>query len=276
MQPTDKFMIQRSVAEGIERVTYTPKFRRFGTPILMQHGMWHAAWCWEPWQELFAGWGWESHAYSLPGHGASPVQRSLRWATLNYYLEFLNAEIRRLPHRPVLMGHSMGGALTQMYLKSSHDLPAAVLVASWPSHTMLPSIFRSVRRDLLGTTLAGLTLTSTPAIRNPARAAEMFIRPGALYSPEELHARLGPESFWVLWQYSPLFWSPVESTSVPLLWVAGAADTLISEAEACHSAAHYQAEYVAVPDAGHNLMMEAGYRETAEIIHKWLNRIDIR
>ena len=150
MQPTDKFMIQRSVEDGIERVTYTPKFRRFGTPILMQHGMWHGAWCWEPWQELFAGWGWESHAYSLPGHGASPVQRSLRWATLNYYLEFLKAEIQRLPHRPVLMGHSMGGALTQMYLKSSHDLPAAVLVASWPSHTMLPSIFRSVRRDPLG------------------------------------------------------------------------------------------------------------------------------
>jgi pimeloyl-ACP methyl ester carboxylesterase len=204
------------------------------------------------------------------------VQRPIRWATLGYYFEFLNAEIKRLRHRPVLMGHSMGGALTQWYLKTGQDLPAAVLVASWPSHSMLPSIFRSVRRDPWGTIRSGWTLSSTPAVRSPARAAEMFIQPGALYSPEELHARLGPESFWVLWQYSPPLWSPAASTHVPLLWVAGEADTLIAEPEARRSAAHYQAEYVAVPGAGHNLMMEKSYRDTAERIHNWLLRIDIR
>ncbi|RRR69322.1 MAG: hypothetical protein EI684_16040 [Candidatus Viridilinea halotolerans] len=43
----------------------------------------------------FATWGWESHAHSLPGHGASPVQRPIRWCTLQYYYEFLNTELRR-------------------------------------------------------------------------------------------------------------------------------------------------------------------------------------
>jgi pimeloyl-ACP methyl ester carboxylesterase len=178
----------------------------------------------------------------------------------------------------------MGGALAQWYLKYNGDpstssgqvLPAAVLVAPWTSHNMLPSVFRSVRRDPLGTWLSGLTLTSTPAVRNPARAAEMFIHSGALYSPEELHARLGPESLLVLWQYNPLFWSPVKQTSIPLLWLAGAADALISEPEARRSAAYYQAEYVAVSGAGHNLMMEKSYRETAETIHKWLDQRGIR
>jgi pimeloyl-ACP methyl ester carboxylesterase len=242
----------------------------------MQHGMWHGAWCWQPWQELFAKWGWETHAHSLPGHGSSPVQRPIRWATLGYYFEFLKAEIDRLPRRPVLMGHSMGGALTQWYLKYGGALPAAVLVAPWTSHNMLPSMLRSAWRDPLGVLLCGVTLTSTPAIRNPARAAEMFIHAEALYSPEELHARLGPESFLVLAQYNPLFWSPAPRTSVPLLWLAGGADTAISEPESRRSAAHYQAEYVAVPEAGHNLMMEKSYLETAETVHKWLNQQGVK
>jgi pimeloyl-ACP methyl ester carboxylesterase len=276
MQSTDDFSIQHSIDNGIERVTYTPKQRRFETPILMQHGMWHAAWCWQHWQELFAMWGWETHAYSLPGHGGSPVQRPLRWVMLNYYFEFLKAEVERLAQRPVLMGHSMGGALTQWYLKYGEDLPAAVLVAPWTSHNMLPSVFRSVRRDPLGTFLSTWTLTSTPTVRSPHLVGEMFIHAGALYSPQELHARLGPESLWVLFQYNPLWWSPVRGTSIPLLWLAGEADALISEPEARRSAEHYQAEYVTVPGAGHNLMMEMGYRETAETIHKWLDRQGIR
>lgn len=276
MQRNDDFSIQRSLDNGIERVIYTPGQRRFETPILMQHGMWHGAWCWRHWQELFAHWGWETHAYSLPGHGDSPVQRPLRWATLNYYFEFLKAEVERLPHRPVLMGHSMGGALAQWYLKYGGELPAAVLVAPWTSHAMLPSVLRSTWRDPLGALLSGLTLSSTPAVRSPARAAEIFIHPGALYSPEELHARLGPESFLVLAQYNPLLWSPVKVTSIPLLWLAGAADVLITEAESCRSAAHYRAEYVVIPEAGHNLMMEKSYRETAQTIHKWLDRTGIK
>ncbi len=111
------YHVTYSISDGIERIVYTPDQRRFATPIVMQHGMWHGAWCWEPWQKLFAEWGWESHAHSLPGHGKSSTQRPIRWCTLQYYYEFLNTEIKRQPRRPILMGHSMGGALTQWYLK---------------------------------------------------------------------------------------------------------------------------------------------------------------
>jgi len=270
MQHTDEYSIEQSINNGIERITYIPHVRRFETPILMQHGMWHGAWCWQHWQALFACWGWETHAISLPGHGRSPVQRPIRWATLNYYFEFLKTEIERLPRRPVLMGHSMGGALTQWYLKHCGEIPAAVLVAPWPAHNILPSVFRSTLRDPLGAFLCMLAWTAAPMVRNPARAAKLFIQPGALLSPEELYARLGPESWWVLWQYNPLFWSPAKRTSVPLLWLAGGVDMLISELESRRSAAHYQAEYVVVPGAGHNLMFEKQYRETAETIHGWL------
>lgn len=128
---TDEFTRIRKIEDGIEWISYLPRNRKHQTPILMQHGMWHGAWCWQPWQELLARWGWESHAISLPGHGASPEQRPIRRCTLDYYLAFVRDAVNKLPATPVLMGHSMGGALTQWYLRYVGNLPAVVLVAPW-------------------------------------------------------------------------------------------------------------------------------------------------
>src|SRR5512136_474961 len=176
MQATNGFSVQHSINNGIERVIYTPQQRRFETPILMQHGMWHGAWCWQHWQELFASWGWESHAISLPGHAGSPAQRPNYFCTLDYYLRFLKAEVERLPRKPVLMGHSMGGALTQWYLKYvGDDLPAAVLVAPWASHSTVTDSWRWWRLDLLGVLLVALTGSAQFFIRTPRHAAEKLI-----------------------------------------------------------------------------------------------------
>jgi pimeloyl-ACP methyl ester carboxylesterase len=264
------FDVSRSVTDGIERIVYMPHTRRFETPIVMQHGMWHGAWCWQGWQELLAEWGWESHAHSLPGHAGSPVQRPIRWCTLGYYLEFLKAEVDRLPQKPVLMGHSMGGALTQCYLKERDYLPAAVLVAPWLSHSMFGPILQTIPQDAVGFFRSTLHLTTTPLVRNPFRAAQMFIHEGASLSPEALYEQLGPESLWVLLQYNPLQWQPAKCLKTPLLWLVGAADTLIPETAEAKSARHYGAAYEVVPEAGHNVMMEKSWRETAVLIHNWL------
>ncbi len=264
------YEITRSVMDGIERIVYTPHTRRFETPIVMQHGMWHGAWCWQGWQELLAEWGWESNAHSLPGHAGSPVQRPIRWCTLGYYAKFLKTEIARMPRPPVLIGHSMGGALTQWLLKEQDDLAAAVLVAPWQSHSMMVPILRTIVRDPVGFALCSLNLTTAPLVRNPFRAAQMFISEGAVLSPQALYERLGPESLWVLLQYNPPLWRPAAQLRTPLLWLAGAADVLIAEKAEAKSARHYGADYVVVPGSGHNVMMEKSWRDTAVTIHDWL------
>ena len=262
--------ITHTVIDGIERITYTPAEKKHDTPIVMQHGMWHGAWCWAAWQELLAEWGWESHAHSLPGHANSPTQRPIRWCTLGYYLEFLAVEIERMAQPPVLMGHSMGGALTQMYLKQYGDLPAAVLVAPWQSHSMAVPILRTIPRDVGGFVRCLFDLTASPLVRNPLRTGQMFIHDGAIMTPEELHEKVGAESVWVLFQYNPPLWRPAKQVNTPMLWLAGAADTLISETEERKSAAHYGATYVVVSEAGHNVMMEKSFRDTAVSVHEWL------
>jgi len=276
-QEKKTFDAQHKVENGIERVTYIPRQRRFETPILMQHGMWHGAWCWQQWQELFAEWGWESLAFSLPGHAGSPKQRPIPLCTLDYYLRFLRAEVERLPRKPVLMGHSMGGALTQWYLKYVDDeLPAAVLVASWASHSTVADAFRWFPLDPIGVFLVPLTFSTKPFIRTPKQAAKKLISPKSIYSTEELHARLSPESALVMYQHNPPFWQPPKQVRTPLLWLAGEIDAVIGVEAERKSAVYYGADFLVVPDAAHNIMMEYNYGETASTIQEWLIKHGIR
>lgn len=276
-QETDTFSVQHYLYHGIERITYIPKERRFDTPIFMQHGMWHGAWCWQQWQELFAQWGWESHAISLPGHAGSHTKRPVYFCTLDYYLKFLEDEISRLGKLPVLMGHSMGGALTQWYLKYiGDDLPAAVLVAPWESHSVIKGYPRWVKLDLPGVILATLTCSANPFIRTPQEAAKKLLSAGAQYTPEEFHAQLSPESLWVMVQHNPPFWHPPKQVKTPLLWLAGEIDATISVEAERRSARHYQADFMLVKNAAHNLMMEHNYGETAEEIQNWLIKRGIK
>ncbi len=268
------YTVTHSLEDGIERITYTPKERKHEPPILMAHGMWHGAWCWQPWQEILAEKGWESVAYSLPGHGKSPLQRSLTTCTLGYYLAFLRDEINRLPVKPVLMGHSMGGALSQWVLRYiTHDLPAIVLVAPWVSHCVLADrFFDIVKLDPLGIAMMFYKFNADSWVRNPAAAASKLTSPSAVVSPEELQRQLNGESALVIFQHNPPFWKPAENVKTPMLVLAGERDAVVSVEGLRNTAAHYGADFVVIPGSGHNLMMEKSYRETAESIDQWLNK----
>lgn len=268
------YTIFHTIEDGIERIAYSPKERKHATPILMTHGMWHGAWCWRPWQEILAERGWESIAYSLPGHGKSPLQRSLTSCTLGYYLAFVRDEISRLPIKPVLMGHSMGGALSQWVLRYvEQDLPAIVLVAPWVSHSSMadwPKLLKLMALDPLGMVLMFVTWNANPWVRTPQAAASKLLSKEAVVSPQELQRQLVGESALVLFQHNPPFWKPAENVKTPILLLAGEKDATLSVDSLCKSAAHYKADFVVIPGAGHNLMMEKSYQETANAIDTWL------
>jgi len=266
------YTIHHSVEDGIERIVYTPTLRRFATPILMQHGMWHGAWCWQPWQEHLAEWGWQSVAVSLPGHGLSPQQRPLDQCTLDYYLGFVRAEIERLDPPPIYFGHSMGGALAQWYFKYvGENLPAAVLVAPWVAHSALADgLPRFLRNEPLAVLETMHTLSATPLVNTPGRAAKVLLGPKSTWSAEQLSARIGPESALVMFQHNPPFWKPPEQVKTPILWLAAEKDQAIGLRLSRRSAQHYRAKLVQIPDAGHNLMMEPNEAEIIRQVHDWL------
>ena len=158
----------------------------------------------------------------------------------------------------------------------SYEFPAAVLVAAWESHYVLGGYGSWVKRDPLGVLLATLTCSANTFIRNPNEAAKMLISDQAVYTPAEFHARLSPESLWVMVQHNPPFWHPPKRVRTPLLWLAGEKDATISVEAGRRSAAYYGANFVCVPDSAHNIMLERSYRQTAETLQDWLRQHNIR
>jgi len=275
-RPATAYTIRRTVSDGIERVVFEPEERRFTTPLLFVHGMWHGAWCWEEWQALFAEWGWQSTAFSLPGHGGSPPQRPLRWCNMSYYLEHVHEQAELLHSPPVLVGHSMGAALGQWYLARIGDLPAMCWLAPWYAREMISAVANQFRVNFRGALASILTLSTTPCVQTSEAVAKMFFAPDSEQDMEAFQRRLGPESLLVLLEHCPPFWRPRIEHHTPLLWISGEKDVLIDEEKSRRSAGEYGADYLSVPNAGHNLMMERSGKDSARSIHEWLLRTGIR
>jgi len=157
-------------------------------------------------------------------------------------------------------------------------LPAAVLVASWAAKGNIPNDGGAPwqRLDPLGLLLVAFTGSAQFFIRSPKHAAAILISSTAIYTPEELYAKLSPESAWVMYQHNPPLWHPLECVKTPMLWLAGELDAVMTVENERRSATHYRADFVVVPAAAHNLMMEHNYRETAETIHTWLSKRGVK
>jgi pimeloyl-ACP methyl ester carboxylesterase len=76
--------------------------------LLLVHGSWHGAWCWDRLVPLLQSAGHEVLAIDLPAHGED---RSAPWfASLQSYGARVAESARRLSQKPFVVGHSMGGA----------------------------------------------------------------------------------------------------------------------------------------------------------------------
>ena len=38
------YTVEHEIVDGIERITYRPDQPKYKTPLVFQHGAWHAAW----------------------------------------------------------------------------------------------------------------------------------------------------------------------------------------------------------------------------------------
>jgi len=76
-------------------------------PILLIHGAWHGAWCWDRLIPALAARGRKSVAIDLPGAGED--QTPLAGVTLDLYAQQVVAALEALEEPAILVGHSMGG-----------------------------------------------------------------------------------------------------------------------------------------------------------------------
>jgi pimeloyl-ACP methyl ester carboxylesterase len=141
-------------AQQVERANATQ-----ATPVVFVHGLWLLPSSWEPWAALFeeAGYvalmpGWPDDPETVAEAREHPeVFAGKGIARIADYEEGI---IRRLDRKPVVIGHSFGGLMTEI-LAGRGLAAASVAISPAPFRGVLPLPFAALR-------------TTSVALRNPA------------------------------------------------------------------------------------------------------------
>ena len=200
----------------------------------------------------------DSNVYTidLPGHGKS---EGVSCGSVAEYVEWLTAFLDAVDARPaVIIGHSMGGAIAQLFgLKNPDRTAGLVLVATGAKLRVDPKILELTRTDLN----AAADLIS--AYEWGANAPEQLVR----LSKQQLLANRAEvihrdyrvcDAFDVLDRLAEL--------KAPTLIISGTADQFTPPKYAAFMAERIpHAQWVSIPDAGHMVMLEAETIVTREI-----------
>lgn len=110
------------------------------------HGMWGTPDVWRSWSAFAEARGWQTMAPALRHHEAPPLEppAGLGTTSLLDYVADLEASLRALPEKPVVIGHSMGGLIALLLCARGvaragillTPAPPASVIALRPSNLM--------------------------------------------------------------------------------------------------------------------------------------------
>ena len=253
--------------------------------IVLIHGLYLTPRSWELWTKRYEARGYRVIAPAWPGleveveslrRDPAAIARQSVEEILTHYERL----IRGLPTAPVIMGHSFGGAFTQVLMdrglgaagvalesgtvRGVLDLPLSTLKAGWP-------LLRNplVRRKAIALTAAqfnyGFTNTFLPA--QALRAYERYAIPGSRnVLLTGANANLNPRS--------ALRVNFNNDRRAPLLFIAGGADHVIPASVNRHNAEKYSRSKAITslreyPGRSHFTMIQDGWEELADYALSW-------
>lgn len=217
----------------------------------------------------FAELGYEVHAISLPGHGRSGMsKRHINLYTFGDYAEVLAAEIDNLERPPVVIGHSMGGAVVQKYLEN-HTPAAAVLLATLPNQGTLPTLLRLYRNHLWPMIKLTTLFNTYHLVASNELTQTNFFSPTAEVDIPAWQNKLVRESFLAINQGHFPF-ADAQKAACPVMVLAGEKDTIFTVEEERQTAERYNAKFIVYKDQAHNLMAEPQWRQVADDINEWV------
>jgi len=254
----------------IETITRKPVTQTHKTPLLFVHGMWHGAWCWDEYfLPFFAEHGFHVTALSLRGHGGSAGK--IRGNTIANYVSDVEQVAKTFDTPPVVIGHSMGGFLTQKYLERN-TAPAAVLLGSNPHFGLWPTFFRMARHSPLMVWKVLTQLRMRPVVETPEAAR------WALFSNDmpkkqllKYYKKLDDESFRMFIDLLGLNLASPKKVKTPLLILGAENDNAITPNQVHATARAYGLQAEIFPNMAHDMMLEKDWESVTRRILVWLD-----
>ncbi|MDH4183248.1 MAG: alpha/beta hydrolase [Nitrospinota bacterium] len=249
--------------------------------IFMIHGMWGGAWCFEKYIPFFEAKGYKCMAVDLLHHDVdpkAPPPPQLGTTSLVDYVDHMEAQIKKLPNPPIIMGHSMGGLLAQML--AARGLGKAVILLTPAS----PAGILALRLTVIKTFWDAITTWAY--WRKPFLLSFDKLVYSVMNNTPQEEARLyydrmvyesGRAIFEIgSWLVDLRRGSAVDETRVtaPMLVVAGSLDRITPAKVVRQVAAKYAhvSEYREFPHNAHNVLAEPGWEAVAEHAYEWLKR----
>src|SRR5437588_729130 len=269
--------------EQIQRANSTGR-----TPVVFVHGLWLLPSSWNRWADLFeqAGYpavqpGWPDDPQTVEEANADPEVFAHK--SVGQVADHFAEVIGKLAKKPALIGHSFGGLLAQI-LAGRGLAAASVAIDPAPFRGVLPLPISALKsaRPVLG----------NPANRNRAvpLTYEQF-RFGFANAVSEDEAKELYETFAVPASGTPLFqvatenvnpWTEVKVDTKnpdrgPLLVISGEKDTTapVAMAEGIYKKQKRNegvTEIVEMPNRGHALVIDSGWREVADTALRFISR----
>ncbi|HEX5597498.1 MAG TPA: alpha/beta fold hydrolase [Micromonosporaceae bacterium] len=244
-----------------EVLTATPEAEEGKPPVLFVPGFAHGAWVYaEHWLEQTAARGFAAHAMSLRGHGGSGTVPK---ASLRAYVHDVIQVAAGLPRQAVLVGHG-GGALVVAHALARYPARAAVLVS--PVLGGWGTLGTALRRNPVG------TLPALFGGRLRLGRRQLFSRELPDAQARSYVARLGRASARAQWQLLA-HRDPEPAVGDPPVLVVGSPDDRVVPSSALTRAARrYGGAPLLFPGMGHDLMLDARWREPIDAILDWLDK----
>jgi pimeloyl-ACP methyl ester carboxylesterase len=232
-------------------------------PVLFVPGFGHGAWVYaEHWLPHTAERGFPAYAMSLRGHGGSGAAGR---ATLRAYTHDVVQVAAGLPRRTVLVGHG-AGALVVARAMARYPARAGVLVA--PVFGGWATLGTALRRNPLGT---------LPAVfGGPLRLGrrQRFSRELPAQLARSYARRRGRASALAQWQLLA-HRAPEPAVGHPPVLVLGSPeDRVVSAGALTRAARRYGTAPLLFPGMGHDMMLDARWKEPIDAIIDWLAKLD--
>lgn len=244
--------------------------------MVLVHGAWSGAWAWDRWHDALAAAGHDLHVPDLPGHGddVAALTNGLR---LDDYVDAVVALVEGLDAPPVLVGHSMGGAVVQRLLTREPDLALAgvALLATVPDIGVLTTVGRVARMAPGPFLKANATLDLHAIFRDVGITRRLlFSRDAPGQDVVEGHAALQGESYRAFLDMValPALVDP-RPLDVPAMVLAGADDALFSVAEQRRTAEAWDADLVVVERLAHYVQLEPNGGAARDELLAFLDRV---
>ena len=257
-------------------------------PVVFIHGLWLLPTSWQRWADVFAAAGyapvlagWPDDPDTVEEANAHPEVFARK--SVGQVADHFSELIGKLDRKPVVVGHSFGGLLTQII--AGRGLSAAsVAIDSAPFRGVLPLPVSALR-------VAGIVIGNPANYHRAVPLTYDQFRYGFANAVSEDEARELYATYAVPASGEPLFqaatanlnpWTEVKVDTGnpergPLLIISGEKDhtvpwTIANASYQQHTDNPGVTEIVEVPDRGHSLTIDSGWREVCDTALSFIQR----